>query len=141
LATKPRHGFAPPVVVTAARHIDHVEAQLGRLDDATIVVEPSVRNTAAAIANAAPRLDPGADMLAHPSDLHLPDDEAFQPAARSAAALAADGCLVSLGIEAKTALAISNVARPCRTAASVWLASSRSTTGLAGSFLAARTYA
>lgn len=93
--------FASPVVVTGARHVDHVEAQL-RDAEATIVVEPAARNTAAAIALAALRLDPEAVMLVCPSDHHIADSAAFRDAARKAAALAADGYLVSFGIEAKS---------------------------------------
>jgi len=97
----PEYGFAPPLVVTGARHIDHVETQLGGMD-ATIVVEPAARNTAAAIALAALRLDPDAIMLVCPSDHHIADSAAFRAAARSAAALAAEGYLVSFGIEANS---------------------------------------
>ena len=57
--TAPEHGFAAPLVVTGAAHVAHVEAQLGPAE-ATIVVEPAARNTAAAIALAALRLDPDA---------------------------------------------------------------------------------
>lgn len=98
----PEHGFAPPLVVTGARHVEHVEAQLGGITDATIVVEPAARNTAAAIALAALRLDPDAIMLVCPSDHHIADSTAFRDAARNAAALAAEGYLVSFGIEART---------------------------------------
>lgn len=94
-------GFAPPVVVTGARHVEHVEAQLGA-GEATIVVEPAARNTAAAIALAALRLDADAIMLVCPSDHHIADSAAFRDAARNAAALATDGYLVSFGIEAKS---------------------------------------
>lgn len=97
----PEFGFAPPLVVTGARHVAHVEAQLGGID-ATIVVEPAARNTAAAIALAALRLDPDAIMLVCPSDHHIADSAAFRAAARNAAALAAEGYLVSFGIEAKS---------------------------------------
>ena len=97
----PEHGFAPPLVVTGARHVDHVEAQLGNIDS-TIVVEPSARNTAAAIALAALRLDPDSIMLVCPSDHHITDHDAFRAAARQAAALAAEGYLVSFGIEARS---------------------------------------
>jgi len=99
--TGPEHGFAPPLVVTGAAHVEHVEAQLGGID-ATIVVEPAARNTAAAIALAALRLDPDAIMLVCPSDHHIADSAAFRAAARNAAALAAEGYLVSFGIEAKS---------------------------------------
>lgn len=96
-----QYGFAPPLVVTGARHVEHVEAQLGGID-AMIVVEPAARNTAAAIALAALRLDPDAIMLVCPSDHHIADGGAFRAAAHNAAALAAEGYLVSFGIEAKT---------------------------------------
>ncbi|MFN9378011.1 MAG: mannose-1-phosphate guanylyltransferase [Novosphingobium sp.] len=99
--TSSEYGFASPLVVTGAAHVEHVEAQLGKTD-ATIVVEPAARNTAAAIALAALRLDPAAIMLVCPSDHHIADGEAFRAAVRNAAALAAEGYLVSFGIEAKS---------------------------------------
>ena len=95
-------GFAPPVVVTGTAHLDHVEAQLGGNADAEVIVEPSARNTAAAIALAALRLPEDAVMLVCPSDHHIADVAAFQAAARSAAALARENWLVSFGIEAKS---------------------------------------
>lgn len=96
------HGFAAPLVVTGASHVEHVECQLGQESDATIVVEPAARNTAAAIALAAFRLDVDAIMLVCPSDHHIADSAAFRIAAGNAAALAAEGFLVSFGIEAKS---------------------------------------
>lgn len=92
-------GFAPPVVVTGRQHLDHVEAQLGALGG-QIIVEPSARNTAAAIALAAYRLPEDAVMLVCPSDHHIGDPDAFAVAACAAADLAAEGWLVSFGIEA-----------------------------------------
>ena len=91
--------FAAPVVVTGARHLAHVEAQLGDRD-AEVIVEPCARNTAAAIALAALRLPEDAVMLVCPSDHHIADAEAFAAAACSAAALARGGMLVALGIRA-----------------------------------------
>ena len=96
----PQAGFAAPIVVTGAAHLEHVEAQLGARSDAQVIVEPSARNTAAAIALAALRLPEDAVMLVCPSDHHIADSAAFQAAARSAAALAAEGWLVSFGIAA-----------------------------------------
>jgi len=93
-------GFAPPVVVTGTAHLDHVEAQLGGIAGAEVIVEPSARNTAAAIALAALRLPVDAVMLVCPSDHHIADPEAFRASARAAAALAREGWLVSFGIEA-----------------------------------------
>ena len=96
----PEFGFAAPLIVAGASHVEHIEAQLERQSDATIVVEPAARNTAAAIALAALCLPADAIMLVCPSDHHIADSQAFRAAAQSAAALAAEGYLVSFGIEA-----------------------------------------
>jgi mannose-1-phosphate guanylyltransferase/mannose-1-phosphate guanylyltransferase/mannose-6-phosphate isomerase len=95
-------GFAAPIVVTGAAHLAHVEQQLAGDGEARVMVEPSARNTAAAIALAALRLPPDAVMLVCPSDHHIADCGAFQKAAQAAAALARQGWLVSFGIEAKS---------------------------------------
>lgn len=94
-------GFAAPIVVTGALHVGHVEAQLTG-SEGTIIVEPAARNTAAAIALAALRLDPDDVMLVCPSDHHIADGAAFRDAAKRGAQLAAEGFLVSFGIEAKS---------------------------------------
>ncbi len=94
--------FDPAVVVTGQAHLAHVEAQLCGLPGARVIVEPAAKNTAAAIALAALRLPEDEIMLVCPSDHHIADCEAFGAAARSAAALAAEGWLVSFGIEAKS---------------------------------------
>ena len=93
-------GFAPPVIVTGAAHVEQVEAQLGGQAGAQIIIEPCARNTAAAIALAALRLPGDAVMLVCPSDHHIGDVAAFRSAAAAAAALAREGWLVSFGIEA-----------------------------------------
>ena len=95
-------GFAAPLVVTGTAHLAHVEAQLAGNSAARVIVEPSARNTAAAIALAALRLPPDAVMLVCPSDHHIGNSAAFQAAARAAASLAYDGWLVAFGIEAKS---------------------------------------
>ncbi|HVR90741.1 MAG TPA: sugar phosphate nucleotidyltransferase [Novosphingobium sp.] len=95
----PSH-FAPPVVVTGASHLKHVEAQLGDAPGASVIVEPEAKNTAAAIALAALRLPADAVMLVCPSDHHIGDCDAFVAAAGAAGELAREGWLVSLGIEA-----------------------------------------
>ncbi len=97
-AGDPEH-FAAPLVVAGGAHLAHVETQLKGDAAARIIVEPSARNTAAAIALAALRLDPQAVMLVCPSDHHIADEHAFAAAARAAAALARQGYLVSFGIE------------------------------------------
>lgn len=93
-------GFGPPVIVTGTEHLSHVEAQLDAAPDAAIIVEPAAKNTAAAIALAAHRLPDDAVLLVCPSDHHIGNCKAFTAAARSAAALAVQGWLVSFGIEA-----------------------------------------
>jgi mannose-1-phosphate guanylyltransferase/mannose-1-phosphate guanylyltransferase/mannose-6-phosphate isomerase len=93
-------GFAAPVVVTGALHLEHVEAQLPDPAMSRVLVEPEGKNTAAAIALAALRLPADAVMLVCPSDHHIGDVAAFQAAARAAAALAREGWLVSFGIAA-----------------------------------------
>ena len=100
-AADPAH-FMPPVVVTGVKHLEHVEAQLSGTTGASVIVEPSARNTAAAIALAALRLPADAVMLVCPSDHHIADSASFVAAARAAAELAADDWLVSFGIEAVT---------------------------------------
>ena len=95
-----RAKFAAPIVVTGTAHLAHVESQLGTAQDATIIVEPAAKNTAAAIALAALRLPEDAVMLVCPSDHHIADPVAFAEVAGAAAELARDGWLVSFGIEA-----------------------------------------
>ncbi len=94
--------FAPAIIVTGRSHLEHVEDQMCGLPGATVIVEPAAKNTAAAIALAALRLPEDAVMLVCPSDHHIADCTSFVAAARSAAALAAEGWLVSFGIEAKS---------------------------------------
>lgn len=96
----PAAGFAPPVVVTGAAHVVHIEAQLADPAGSQVIVEPSARNTAAAIALAALRLPVDAVMLVCPSDHHIADVAAFRRAATAAADLARQGWLVSIGIGA-----------------------------------------
>lgn len=93
-------GFLPPIVVTGESHLGHVDAQLGDRPGAQVIVEPMARNTAAAIAMAACRLDPETVMLVCPSDHHIADTAAFARSAARAALLADEGWLVAFGITA-----------------------------------------
>ena len=90
--------FAAPIIVTGTAHLEHVEAQLGGTDGATIIVEPEAKNTAAAIALAAAHLPADAIMLVCPSDHYIADVPAFCAAATAAAKLAADDHMVAFGI-------------------------------------------
>ena len=91
--------FAPPVIVTGTAHLEHVEEQARTAPGATVIVEPSARNTAPAIALAAARLPSDAIMLVCPSDHHIADTPAFCSSASAAAGLAAEDWLVAFGIE------------------------------------------
>lgn len=92
--------FAAPIIVTGADHLPHVEQQSAEFPDTQIIVEPTGRNTAPAIALAALRLPDDAVMLVCPSDHHIEDVTAFVAAAETAASLAAEDWLVSFGIAA-----------------------------------------
>lgn len=93
--------FAAPIVVTGARHVEHVEAQLGVVPEAQVIVEPMAKNTAAAIALAAMRLPEDAIMLVCPSDHHVGNAKSFLDVALAAGELACQGWLVSFGIAPK----------------------------------------
>ena len=86
--------FAEPVVVAGAAHVPWIEAQA---ETHRLIVEPSARNTAPAIALAAALLDPDAIMLVCPSDHHIAQPDAFCTAVQHAADLAKRDWLVSLG--------------------------------------------
>ena len=100
-ANSPEH-FAPPIIVTGAAHLAHVEAQLAAAPEASIIIEPAAKNTAAAIGLAAASLPEDAVMLVCPSDHHIGDPDAFVAAAQAAARLASEGWLVAFGIAATT---------------------------------------
>ena len=91
--------FAAPMIVTGRAYLDFVESQMGD-GETTIILEPSARNTAAAIALAAHRLPRDCVMLVCPSDHHIGDTLAFVAAAEHGASLAREGWLVALGIYA-----------------------------------------
>lgn len=90
--------FGAPIVVTGSRHVEHVEAQASIVPQAEVIVEPTAKNTAAAIALAALRLPDDAIMLVCPSDHHIGDAGAFIDVALGASQLASQGWLVSFGI-------------------------------------------
>jgi mannose-1-phosphate guanylyltransferase/mannose-6-phosphate isomerase len=96
-------GFAAPTIVTAADFRFIVIEQLAALEMAPtdILIEPSAKNTAAAICAAALALDtraPGALMLVVPSDHVIPDASRFRAAVAGAVPAAEAGQLVTFGI-------------------------------------------
>lgn len=90
------------IVVAGARHADAVAAQLVEAGvEAIVLLEPEARDSGPAMAAAAAyieRLDPEGVAAIVASDHHIPDDEAFRDAVRAAAAEAANGRIVTLGV-------------------------------------------
>ena len=96
-------GFAPPCIVTASDFRFIVLEQLAALEIAPgdILIEPSAKNTAAAICAAALALDakePGALMLIAPSDHVIPDAARLCDTVQAAVPTAMEGQLVTFGI-------------------------------------------
>ncbi|MDC0867642.1 mannose-1-phosphate guanylyltransferase/mannose-6-phosphate isomerase [Paracoccaceae bacterium] len=96
-------GFAAPSVVTGSDFRFMVVEQLAAVEIAPhqILIEPSARNTAAAICAAAVALDAkngDSLMLVAPSDHVIPDAEGFRSAVKAAVPTAIDGQIVTFGI-------------------------------------------
>jgi mannose-1-phosphate guanylyltransferase len=93
--------FAPPIIVANASHADVIERQLEEVGivSAQLVLEPTGRNTAPAIALAAIAAGAGADpILVMPSDHVIADVASFHAAIDTALPLAHDGWLITFGI-------------------------------------------
>ena len=96
-------GFAAPSVVTGSDFRFMVVEQLAAVEIApqNILIEPTARNTGAAICAAAVALDAknGASlMLVAPSDHVIPDAEHFRSTVQAAAKTSLDGQIVTFGI-------------------------------------------
>lgn len=89
-------GWGPPIVVAA---LEQAPAVRSEVPDARLVLEPCARGTAAAVALAALAAGAGELILVMPSDHHIEDEAAFRAAVAVAAPLAAEGWLVTFGIE------------------------------------------
>ena len=87
--------FAPPMVVAGELHGELVHEQA---TGCRLIVEPTGRNTAPAIALAAALLPSDAVMLVCPSDHYIRDPAAFREAVAKAVGLAAEGHLVSIAV-------------------------------------------
>ena len=88
-------------VVTDARYAPLVQEVAPQVPAANIIGEPFGRNTAAAVALMAHAIDRPADeiMVVLPADPDIRDEEGFRAALTSAAGRAAEGDLVTLGVE------------------------------------------
>ncbi|MBU1346996.1 MAG: AGE family epimerase/isomerase [Alphaproteobacteria bacterium] len=90
------------IVVGGLRHREWIVEQLDELQiEAQVLLEPEARDSAAAMAAAAAwaeRRDPQAVIAFVASDHHIPDHKAFRKAVTEAAAGAADGRIVTLGV-------------------------------------------
>lgn len=87
------------IVVTGSDHVDAVEEALSDSDlDATVLVEPSGRNTAPAVIAAASSADPQEVLLVMPSDHLITDTSAFVAAVGEAVEVAESGSLVTFGV-------------------------------------------
>ena len=96
-------GFAAPSVVTGSDFRFMVVEQFAAAEIApqNILIEPSARNTAAAICAAAVALDAkngDSLMIVAPSDHVIPDAEKFRSTVEAAAQTALDGQIVTFGI-------------------------------------------
>ncbi len=90
------------LVVTGAAHADAVRAQLPELGPDRVVVEPSPRDSMAAIGLAAAlveRTDPDAVIGSFAADHVIADEDAFRDCVREAVLQAELGNLVTVGIE------------------------------------------
>ncbi len=92
---------ATVTVVTGRDQLPAVERSLANkaIETATVLAEPSGRNTAPAVVAAALISDPDDVLVILPSDHVITDSLAFGEAVTQAVALAGDGALVTFGIE------------------------------------------
>ncbi len=89
-------------MVVGQAHADGCRAAAPEVPRDQVLVEPQARNTAPAVALAALQLQrqqPDSLMVVLPADHHVTDAAAFCDALQTAAVAAADGAIVTLGIE------------------------------------------
>jgi len=89
--------FLPPIILCGDPHVAAVRDQMGT-HEASLVVEPMPRNTAAAIALAVARADADTLLLVMPSDHVIADVPAFHAAIAKGARLAGQDWIVTFGI-------------------------------------------
>jgi mannose-1-phosphate guanylyltransferase len=98
---KPLIPLSRVLVVVSKEHAERVRTQVPDLPDENILVEPGPRGTAPCIGLAATALqlrDPAAIMAVFPADHLIADGDGFRQAISTAAQIAQDEYLVTLGI-------------------------------------------
>ena len=89
--------FLPPIILCGDAHVQVVREQMGT-KEASLLVEPMPRNTAAAIALAVAQADADTLLLVMPSDHVITDLAAFHAAIAKGVRLAQQDWLVTFGI-------------------------------------------
>lgn len=89
--------FLPPIILCGDGHVTAVRDQMG-VGEASLLVEPMPRNTAAAIALAIARADADTLLLVMPSDHVIADVAAFHAAIAKGVRLAQQDWIVTFGI-------------------------------------------
>ena len=109
---------ARPVVIGNIQHADAIESQLADIGlEATVLLEPCVRDSAPAIAAAVVAIaqeDPDGIAVVVASDHYIPDEAAFREAVLTAAEAAQTGQIVTLGVRATHASTAYGYIRPAR---------------------------
>lgn len=98
----PLVGIEDVYVVCSAPYLDLVQRQLPELSDEQLIIEPAARNTAPCIGLAAHYLQerfPNETMVVLPADHVIQDREAFHSVLKAAESMAAEGWLVTFGME------------------------------------------
>lgn len=116
LRARPLSSDGGMMVVGSAAHAPLIGEQLAAIGvQATILLEPAPRDTAAAIAAAATFVaarQPEAVLVVLPADHHIPDGDAFRAAVEAALPAAGDGAIVALGLRPTTAATGMGYIRP-----------------------------
>ncbi|PZQ60613.1 MAG: mannose-1-phosphate guanylyltransferase [Phenylobacterium zucineum] len=116
LRARPLAGDGAMLVVGGEAHAGLIAEQLSRIGaEATVLLEPAPRDTAAAVAAAAAFVaarQPDAVLVLLPADHHIPDGEAFRAAVEAALPAARDGAIVTLGLRPAHASTAMGYIRP-----------------------------
>jgi mannose-1-phosphate guanylyltransferase len=108
------------LVVTVAEQAEKLQLQCPEIPEENYLIEPMPRGTASVVGLAAVALqarDPNAIMTILTADHFIEEEEQFRKLLATAAQVAEDGFLVTLGIQPshhRPGMAIYNAAKPCK---------------------------